>query len=101
MLGFEREDVLVYRGQRSELETVGDFFVARTVSVLLQKSRQEIEKFLLAFRKCHVGIVRRKKSEPQSLFGMNSPVLNVRGQSTDPTVAKCLTGIVSHLRPLL
>ena len=59
--GFERLDVLVNRGERSQLQALRQFLVAGAVAVLFHEIRDEVENLFLPLGKSHRSIVGEEK----------------------------------------
>ena len=60
---FERLDVFVNRGERGELQRVGEFLVAGAVAVFFDEVRDEVEDFFLPLGKGHDLIVGEGKGK--------------------------------------
>src|SRR5207245_8904782 len=69
LLGFERRDVLVDRSQRCEIQPSRDLLVARTVPVVFDKPRYEVQHLLLPLGNSHrtsLAIVGEEKEKSQA-----------------------------------
>jgi hypothetical protein len=66
MLGFECQDVLVYRGKRRQTQAVRDLFLALAIAILLEEAREKIQEFLLAFGESHAAILGEQKGKCKS-----------------------------------
>ena len=68
MLRFERQNVLVHRRQRSQVQPFGDLLIAGAIAALFEKARKEVEKLLLPFGKCHMNIVGEEKGNFKAIL---------------------------------
>src|SRR5207249_1863685 len=53
LFGFERRDVLVDRRERSQIQAVGNFFIAWTVAVVFDEPRHEVQNLFLPLGNRH------------------------------------------------
>jgi hypothetical protein len=67
--GFQALDMLVHCGERSELQPLSHFLVARAVAVFFDEIGGEIQDLFLPLGQCHEDIVGEQKGKVKRVVG--------------------------------